>query len=102
MDKLKLCSKCKKQKRGQSKRYCDKCHSEYMKEWRKLHPLNEKQKLKERARAYARVYVKRGKIEKEPCFKCGSLKSQIHHPDYCKPTMIIWLCREHHLDIHKK
>ncbi len=39
---------------------------------------------------------------KEPCFFCGEEKGvERHHPDYTKPREIVWLCKEHHLYVHK-
>jgi len=37
-----------------------------------------------------------------PCEKCGDKKSQAHHPDYDEPLKVIWLCKKHHNEIHKK
>ena len=68
---------------------------------------------KEREKRYAKKYrfkrlakdavnnaVRSGKLIKMPCVKCGSIKSQGHHPDYNKPLEVIWLCHEHHHEIH--
>jgi len=80
-------------------RTCTVCHSTYMREWRKTHPMNEKQKMKDNCRSYAGVYLRRGKIKKEPCMKCGSLDSQMHHEDYSKPLDVMWLCRQCHMEV---
>lgn len=47
------------------------------------------------------MYLKRGKLKKEPCHVCGSPDSQMHHTDYSLPLFIIWLCRPCHLHHHK-
>lgn len=96
----KLCSKCNRNKHTEKSRYCNPCHAEYMRKWRKTHPLNEKQRKKMICRSYANTYLKRGKIKKFPCIKCGNNKSQMHHPDYNNPTDIKWYCRECHLQLH--
>ena len=57
--------------------------------------------LKSNARAYANCYLRRGKIKKEPCVKCGDIKSQMHHNDYENPLDVIWVCRKCHLELHK-
>jgi len=45
--------------------------------------------------------LKRGKIKKEPCNKCGSKNNlQMHHEDYSKPLEIIWLCLKCHREKH--
>lgn len=99
---IKICGKCKinPRKNFGKDRYCLKCHRDYVKEWRKTHPLNEEQKKRDIARSYAYVYLKRGKLKKEPCTTCGDKKSQMHHPDYNFPLDVIWLCRKCHLKIH--
>jgi hypothetical protein len=76
-------------------------HAAYMRRWRKTHPLTEAQRIKDRARSYANVYLKRGHLERQPC-KCGELNSQMHHEDYTKPLEIEWLCRPCHLRHHAK
>lgn len=70
---------------------------------RKKHgELNPEQKKKSNARAYAKVYVSRGKIKRLPCLVCGSENSEAHHEDYDKPLDVIWYCRKHHLEHHEK
>ena len=53
-------------------------------------------------RSYTHVYLKRGKLLKEPCQVCGNQESQAHHPDYSQPLLVVWMCRRHHLDHHSK
>jgi len=79
--------------------YCNPCHAGYMREWRKTHPLTEEQRMKDSCRSYAGTYLRRGKIEKSPCLKCGKSDSQMHHEDYSKPLSVEWLCRPCHLSI---
>jgi hypothetical protein len=88
--------------RRKSGRYCKKCHADYLRSWRKKNPKSKEQRFKSNARSYLHVYVKRGKIKKLPCEKCGSLHSEAHHPDYSEPLKVKWLCRAHHLDLHKE
>lgn len=64
--------------------------------------LNELQRMKANCRSYLNVYIKRGKIVKQPCCVCGNPKSEVHHSDYRKPLAVIWYCREHHLQSHKE
>ena len=73
-----------------------------MRAWRADHPLTEEQRLKDNARSYAGVYLRRGKLERKPCERCGSKDSQMHHDDYTKPLEIRWLCRRCHLDLHEE
>lgn len=101
------CSKCAKElelNRIGKHRYCLSCHNEYMRVNRKKHKeLTPEQRLKANCRSYLNVYIKRGKIIPQPCSICNSLDNiEAHHEDYTKPLEVIWLCREHHLDHHKK
>jgi hypothetical protein len=98
----KVCSKCYVGIPIKGQRYCTDCHNAYMREWRKTHPLTPEQKKKDRARSYAYVYFKRGKLNKVPCEKCGSPRSQMHHDDYDKPLDVEWLCRPCHMRLHKE
>ena len=43
-----------------------------------------------------------GKITKQPCEVCGSIRVQGHHDDYLKPFDIRWLCTTHHALHHKR
>lgn len=75
-----------------------------MREHRPMHSkLSDDQRKKANARAYANVYLKRGKIKREPCKICGTWdKLEMHHKDHSKPTEIIWLCRKHHIEVTKE
>ena len=53
------------------------------------------------ARSYAHVYLKRGKLVRQPCQVCGSQDSVMHHEDYDKPLEVTWLCLKHHLERHE-
>lgn len=41
-----------------------------------------------------------GRLVKQRCEVCGSLRTQAHHPDYRKPLDVMWLCRKHHVEWH--
>jgi len=74
-----------------------------MTEWRKTHPLNEFQRAKAITRSKTKVYVRRGKIKKQPCFVCKTEENvQAHHPNYNDFKNVEWLCvrchREHHVE----
>lgn len=96
------CSKCKGQRENKNRRYCRKCHSEYMRNWRKSTPLTAEQKQKDNCRSYAGVYKRRGKIIQLPCEICGDINSEMHHEDYSKPLLVKWLCKIHHNEITAK
>jgi len=73
-----------------------------MREWRKTHPLTPDQRVKDRARSLANVYKKRGKIAPAKCaFQGCNQPTQMHHLDYENPLNVLWICRDHHLDLHQ-
>ena len=98
------CSKCGNPlelKRQNKYRYCLACHALYNRENRKKYSqCSQDEKKKINARAYANVYVSRGKLLKKPCVICGKTKVEMHHNDYNKPLEVIWYCRKHHLEEH--
>lgn len=57
---------------------------------------------KERARANLRKAVQLGRIERQPCEVCGEPETDGHHDDYSKPYDVRWLCRVHHMQLHRK
>jgi len=58
------------------------------------HPIHTK------ARSIISHGIRDGKIIRQPCVHCGSIKSQAHHPDYSKPLEVIWVCSKHHRLYH--
>jgi hypothetical protein len=92
------CSQCGADRDGPG-RYCKACHAAYMRKWRPKHSdLPEEARKRANARAYAGVYLTRGKIARWPCQVCGTEPAEMHHDDYDKPLEIRWLCRHHHLE----
>ena len=59
------------------------------------------QRLRANARAYANVYLNRGKIKRLPCAVCGDEHVQIHLNDFTKPLDITWLCAFHNRQARK-
>jgi hypothetical protein len=53
------------------------------------------------SRSIANVAVKRGKLVRQPCEKCGADNAEKHHDDYKKPLEVRWLCRACHVEHHK-
>ena len=46
--------------------------------------------------------LRKGKIVRLPCFVCGEVKSEAHHPSYAwdMRLCVTWLCSAHHNEIH--
>lgn len=97
------CPRCGGPNKRKSKNngYCLKCNNEKMAEWKKTHPLNDEERRKHNVRSYTRVYEKRGKLKRKPCFFCGK-KAERHHEDYSKPLEIDYWCPHHHRLYHRK
>lgn len=57
---------------------------------------------RDKKNARQRVYwaIRKGKIKKEACSKCGNEIAEAHHEDYDKPLDIIWLCKQCHSTLH--
>lgn len=59
-------------------------------------------RLKAAARQKLGYHVRTGKIKKFSCEwgGCNSLETEGHHLDYNHPLVVLWLCRDHHMDLH--
>lgn len=44
--------------------------------------------------------VKAGSLIRLPCWVCGSEEVEGHHPAYSMPLDVVWLCKEHHDELH--
>lgn len=93
------CSRCDRPRDNPKQRYCRACKAEYSKSkgYIRYSVLNPIQKAKAKARSYANVYLRRGKIQKNPC-ACGNTIVEMHHADYAKPLDISWECRTCHME----
>lgn len=96
-----FCAKCKIGLDTKAK-YCRVCNAEYMRDWRKTHPLSDEQRLKGIVRSKTKMLIKRGKLTKLPCEICGEIKVEAHHDDYNDCINVRWLCRKHHKEFHSK
>jgi hypothetical protein len=98
------CSKCDcqlEENRVGKYSYCRKCHAEYMRVNRKPpKELSKSQQRKIAVRIETRRLLRNGVIKRQPCEKCGSEKSEIHHENYESPLAVKWLCRKCHLSEH--
>jgi hypothetical protein len=47
--------------------------------------------------------IKKGKLVKGSCEKCGTTEKIVaHHEDYSKPLEVVWLCNAHHKEHHRR
>ena len=61
----------------------------------------EKSILQVRARWKVAKALKSCKLKKQMCF-CGNSRTEAHHSNYSKPLDVVWLCKEHHANLHKR
>ena len=96
------CSRCGGKNDRLPQAYCKDCHAAYIRENRARHSdLAPLAKKRANARAYAKEYLKRGKLKKGSCEIAGCrAPTEMHHEDYCKPLQVRWFCRAHHLELH--
>lgn len=57
---------------------------------------------KARVRDATNWAIKSGKLKRLPCEICGEIDAEAHHPDYDKPLDVKWLCRKHHMELHRE
>lgn len=100
---VKACSKCGANPRASGQGYCYGCRNAYMRAHRaKYAELPESQRRRAVCRAYTRVLIQRGKIERGPCEVCRTRKNvQAHHTDYRNPRLVHWVCKSCHRDVHE-
>ena len=63
---------------------------------------DEDKSIRIKARSDLNHAVRDGKLKREPCSVCGSVKSEAHHEDYKIPLNVIWLCDKHHHEEHSR
>lgn len=65
--------------------------------WRNEHPN------RYRAHVLVQRALSKGHLEKQPCEVCGTTHGRIdaHHDNYDEPLEVRWLCRLHHVQLHK-
>ena len=91
----------KKEFREKAQKY-NKSHRKEINAYYKKRILNDwNSQLRLRANSTVNNAIKQGKMKRGVCEICGK-KAEAHHCDYSKPLDIMWLCREHHLEWHKK
>lgn len=75
-----------------------------VREYDRLRSKERKRKIdpmKKRARSYIENAVYHGRIVRGSCEVCGSVGAEAHHDDYSRPKDVRWLCRTHHMELHR-
>ncbi len=57
---------------------------------------------KDRARKTLNNAISDGRAVRGSCVVCGKPNAHGHHTDYSKPMEVIWLCIQHHSDLHRR
>ena len=94
-----LCGYCRPCTNKYYKAYSKTARHRTMQKNRKVR-INKRDKLKSKARSKLNNALAGGKIEKKPCYFCDEKKVQAHHPLYEFPLKVLWVCRQHHSDVH--
>lgn len=83
----------------------------YQRDWLAAHPGYgtklkrewwQKNKDRLKVRWAFRDALKDNRLVRQPCFVCGETEVDGHHPDYSAPLSVVWLCKEHHKQLHKE
>lgn len=83
----------------------------YRRAWNAAHPGSAnrwkakwlaKNPQRRKAKYATRDAIKSGRLIRGPCERCGVELAEAHHPDYSKPLEVVWLCRVHHLEEHRR
>ncbi|MGD9564474.1 MAG: hypothetical protein AB7W44_19625 [Pyrinomonadaceae bacterium] len=61
-----------------------------------------KNERKRRAQIAVGNAIRSGKLDRQPCERCGSKRAHAHHEDYSKPLEVKWLCATHHSARHRE
>jgi hypothetical protein len=50
----------------------------------------------------ASAAIKKGLLKRQPCHICGATKVEAHHTHYSHYLEVVWLCRRHHVQLHRQ
>ena len=80
----------------------DRNKTEPRKRLRRIRAMLRRRLFKGKSRANKKIsnMIRDGKLVRQPCSICKLPNAEAHHPDYRKPTYIIWLCSKHHKEKH--
>ena len=56
---------------------------------------------KQKASTAVTKAIKDGQLQRKPCCICGNIKAEAHHENYERELDVIWLCRLHHMRLHR-
>lgn len=91
---------CGAPRRSPGQSNCRACHALAQRRHRRA--LSPEQRARANARSYLGVYLRRGKVKREPCAQCGAEPAEAHRLDYREPLRVVWLCRPHRVEARNK
>lgn len=94
-----FCSRCGINPRAKPHFYCRPCQTEAMRISRAKTPIDKdsEEYRRSKVRSAMNVWLRRKKIQKEPCETCGDLEALMLIVDYDRPRETLrWLCKTHH------
>lgn len=95
---MNICKKCLVEENKKNRADKKEHYREYYKKY-----YHNKPTIRKRAWAKLREAIDRGEIIKKPCAICETTRNiEAHHFDYNKPLEVIWLCKKHHKETHRK
>lgn len=53
-------------------------------------------------RRFTQAAIALGILVRQPCEVCGERKVHAHHVDYAEPLNVRWLCKAHHVAVHRQ
>jgi len=63
----------------------------------------EKNPVRAAAMKIYKYAIRHGQLVRGPCAVCGTTEGiDGHHTDYTKPLNVVWLCKPHHREEHKR
>ena len=120
---MKTCSKCglvkdesefnkDRSRKDRLQCWCKECQRPIIQKWGHEHPEKNREKVSkykeknpDKVLAHNTVNnaIRDGKLIRGPCeIKGCEEPSEAHHKDYNKPLEVNWLCKEHHIELHRK
>jgi hypothetical protein len=74
-----------------------------MTDWERKKRSLENNPIQAAAMKIYKYALRQGKLERGPCAVCGATENiDGHHTDYTKPLDVVWLCKPHHREEHKR
>ncbi len=58
--------------------------------------------VKTKAQTAVSNAIRDGRLLRQPCATCGAPRAEAHHDDYSRPLDVLWLCKTHHTEEHRR